>query len=325
MRNLNRREFLRLVGATGVTVSLSDRLAPVFAEALSGPAGGRPPVVWLQGGSCSGCSVSLLNTVKPDIAEVLTGIISLEFHQTLMAAVGDHAMDTLERVRKQYAGQYYLVVEGSIPVGAGGRYCTLGEQNGKPMMFTDIVKRMGADARGIIAAGTCATYGGIPAGKSNPTEAKSVSDILPGKAVINVPGCPIHPDRLLGTLVHLIKYGVPALDSLKRPTMFFGKCVHDLCGRRELFDKGVFATTYSERGCLYKLGCKGPMAYNDCPKRRYNNAVSWCVGANSPCLACVEPGFPDLSSPFYVRQYEYGPVGTPTPQPAGTRVIGGNI
>jgi hydrogenase small subunit len=324
MRNLSRREFLRLCGATGAALGLTHTLRPEIVEALAGPAAGQPPVVWLQGGSCSGCSVSLLNGVQPDIATVLTKVISLEFHQTLMAANGDAAMDILADVRERYAGKYFLVIEGSVSTGDKAMYATLGEHGDKPIAFIDQVKKMASGAKAVVAVGTCAAFGGIPAAGANPAGCRAVGDVISGVPLINVPGCPIHPDRVLGTLVHAIKYGIPELDHLRRPTVFFGKCVHDLCDRRPMFEEGKFAKRLSELGCLYKLGCKGPMAFNDCPTRKYNNGANWCVGANSPCLACVEPEFPDKTSPFFQRMPEYGPAGTPSPQPRQGKLIGGD-
>jgi hydrogenase small subunit len=321
---MDRREFLRLCGATGAALSLADLLKPEIAEAFAGPEGGKPPVIWLQGGSCSGCSVSLLNSVSPEIADVLTGVISLKFHQTIMSAAGDQAMNVLNDVRKKYRGQYVLIVEGTVPLGADGKYATLGEKGEKPITFSKWVKDMASSAKAVLAVGSCASFGGIPAGSPNPTESMPVSKIISGVPLINIPGCPSHPDWILGTVVHLIKYGIPDLDQHARPKMFFGSCIHDACGRRKDFDKGMFATRLSEPGCLYKLGCKGPMAFADCPTRKFNNGTSWCVAANSPCLACVEPEFPDKSGPFFVKIPEYGPAGTAAPQPHQVKLIGGN-
>ena len=323
MRNLSRREFVQLCAATGAALSLTELIKPEIIEAFSGPAGGLPPVVWIQGGSCSGCSIGVLNAVSPDIKTVLTEVISLKFHQTIMAANGDSAMAVLDEVYQQYPGQYFLVVEGGIPVGQGGMYATLGEHGVKPITFESWVRKMSEKAKAVVAIGACATYGGIPAASVNPTSSKRVTDIVKGVPVINVAGCPPHPDRVLGTVVHAIKYGVPELDDYLRPTMFYGKCVHDLCGRRHHFDKGQFAKTLTDHGCLYKLGCKGPMSYSDCPTRKYNNGTSWCVQANSPCLACVEPSFPDHSSPFFGIIKEYGPAGTPSPKPQQNVIFGG--
>ena len=324
MRNMDRREFLRLCGATGTAISLSEALKPEIAAAFAGPKGGKPPVLWLQGGSCSGCSIGLLNSVSPEIADVLTGVISLNFHQTLMSAAGEQAMHVLTDVQKKYRGEYVLIVEGSIPLAAEGKYATLGEKGDQPIPFSKWVKDLAADAKAIIAVGSCAAFGGLPAAAPNPTGSVPVSKVVGGKAVINIPGCPSHPDWVLGTVVHLLKFGMPALDKHGRPKLFFGRCVHDLCGRRKAFDKGEFATRLSEKGCLYKLGCRGPMAFADCPERRFNNGTSWCVAANSPCIACVEPEFPDNTGPFFERMPEYGPGGTFVPEPKPAKLTGGN-
>lgn len=324
MRKMDRREFLRLCGATGAAIGLANVLKPEIAEAFAGPEAGKPPVIWLQGGSCSGCSISLMNAVSPDIADVLTGIISLKFHQTIMAAAGDQAMGVLPEVRNKYRGQYVLVVEGTVPVGAKGKYAMLGEKNDKPVAFSKWVKEMAADAKAVLAVGSCASFGGIPAGLPNPTDSMPVSEVVNRKDVINIPGCPSHPDWILGTVVHLFKYGMPDLDGHGRPKMFFSRCIHDICERRPAFDRGLFATKLSEKGCLYKLGCKGPMAFADCPTRLFNNGTNWCVGANSPCLACVEPEFPDKAEPFFVKMPEYGPAGTPAPQSKAVKLLGGD-
>lgn len=321
MNSLNRREFIRLCTATGAALGLSHTLKPEIIEAFSGPAEGKPAVIWLQGGSCSGCTVSLLNSVEPDIAKVLTDVISLKFHQTLMSAAGESAINVLTEVAKTYKGNYYVVVEGAVPVGAHGLYATLGEHGKDPITFETWIKELLPNAKGVIAVGTCSAFGGIPAAGSNPTGSKPVSAFVNKERLINIPGCPTHPDRILGTLVHLIKYGMPELDALRRPVMFFGKTIHDLCERRPDFDKGIFAKSFADSGCLYKLGCKGPMAFNDCPIRKYNNGTSWCVGANSPCLACAEPEFPDGVSPFLEQIKEYGVAGTPSPKSQYKTVI----
>ena len=324
MRKLDRREFLRLCGASGAAICLTDVLKPEIAAAFAGPKGGKPPVVWLQGGSCSGCSISLLNAVSPEIAEVLTGIISLDFHQTLMSAAGDQAMNVLQEVQKKYRGEYVLIVEGTVPTGANGKYATLGEKGEKPVPFVTWVKEMAAGAKAVLAVGSCAAFGGVPAAAPNPTGSLPASKVISGKTIINIPGCPSHPDWVLGTVVHLLKFGMPDLDKHGRPKMFFGRCIHDLCKRRQAFDRGDFATRLSGKGCLYKLGCKGPMAFADCPERRFNNGTSWCVSAGSPCLACVEPEFPDKTEPFFVRMPEYGPEGTSVPEPRATNLTGGS-
>jgi hydrogenase small subunit len=91
------------------------------------------------------------------------------------------------------------------------------------------------------------------------------------------------------------------LDEHRRPKAFFGTLIHENCPRRAYYDERKFAKKLSDPGCLYELGCKGPVTYADCPIRLWNNGVNWCVGSGAPCMGCVEPGFPDLVSPLYEK------------------------
>jgi hydrogenase small subunit len=325
MSSLSRRDFLKLCVSTGAAFGLSEMLLPDIIQAFGGPQAGNPPIIWLQGGSCSGCSISLLNSVAPEIGEVLTKVVSLKFHQTLMSANGDMALEAIRDVQRRFDGEYILIVEGTVPLGGEGRFATLGEQSGREIAFTEWVKSSVRHAKAVVAVGSCASFGGIPAGRPNPTRSVSLGDFMTSRSLVNLPGCPSHPDWILGTVVHLVKYGVPKLDNFLRPTMFYGRCIHDLCERRKDFDNGIFATKFAERGCLYKLGCKGPMTYADCPKRKFNSGTNWCVGASSPCLGCAEPGFPDVTSPFFVRMDQYGPAGTVPPEGSKTRLLGGEV
>lgn len=94
----------------------------------------------------------------------------------------------------------------------------------------------GEKAKHVLCVGTCASYGGISAAKPNPSGSKSVKEVL-NREVIRLPGCPCHPDWVVGTLAHLVGYGLPELDSQSRPTMFYGATIHDTCTRRGYFDK----------------------------------------------------------------------------------------
>ena len=98
--------------------------------------------------------------------------------------------------------------------------------------------------------------------------------------------------------------GLPAaseLDPWGRPKLFYGKLVHDSCQRRGQFDTGRFARKPGEAGCLYLLGCKGPMTYADCPERLWNGGTNWCVGSGAPCQGCAEARFFDRFGPVYEK------------------------
>lgn len=302
---LSRREFIRLCAGSAAAISMSGFLAPFMAEAAEA---GAPPVIWIQGASCTGCSVSLLNTVHPSIQEVLLKVISLRYHPNVMAAAGDLAIkEAMYKVAQENKGKFFLVVEGSVPTGADGLFCTVGEENGKPITFQKLVQDIGSQAKAILCFGTCSAYGGIPATPPNPTDCKPVSEVVKNVPIVNVPGCPPHPDWMVGTIAHVILYGdYPELDDFQRPKMFFSGIIHDNCPRRQYFDNAIFAKNFSEPGCLLEIGCKGPLAHCDCTTRLWNGGVNWCIKSGAPCIGCTEPQFPGW--PIYERMPEM-PVG----------------
>ncbi|MFW0967395.1 MAG: twin-arginine translocation signal domain-containing protein, partial [Thermacetogeniaceae bacterium] len=125
MSQISRRDFLKVCAGSVAAVSLSQLLFPELAKAA--PASGKPPVIWLQGASCTGCSISLLNSGQPGMKEILTEIIDLKFHPNVSAAAGELAMKVIDETKE--AGKFYLVVEGAVPTKDGGIYCTVGERN----------------------------------------------------------------------------------------------------------------------------------------------------------------------------------------------------
>ena len=271
------------------------------------------PIVWIQGAGCTGCSVSVLNAVSPRIQNLLLDELvpghqlNLMFHATIMAGQGEPVIEVLKDTEENRKGGYILVVEGAIPTAEGGAYGSIGERAGKHLTILQSVEELGKNAMLTIALGTCAAFGGIPAAKPNPTACKGVKAVFDEKGietpVVNIPGCPMHPDWFIGTVSVILFSGAEALDldQLGRPRLFFGQLIHENCPRRADFDKGKFAQKLGEPGCLYKVGCKGHYTYADCPLRQWNNGVSWCVKAGSPCLGCVEPEFPDGTSPMYEK------------------------
>jgi hydrogenase small subunit len=272
------------------------------------------PVVWLQGAACTGCAVSLLNSFSPHAAQVMLRELapgkhlSLRFLATVMAGQGGQVVDVLKDTTAKDKGGYFLVMEGSIPLG-DPMFATLGGEDDREIPVYERAADLARSAAAVVSMGTCAAFGGIPAGEGNLTGATSMADFLKregiGVPVVNIPGCPPHPDWLLGTLVAVAMYGLEAvaadLDELARPKMFYGTCIHETCPRRADFDAGRFAKKFGDPGCLYELGCKGPITFADCPTRMWNSGTNWCIGAGSPCHGCVEPDFPDRLSPLYQK------------------------
>ena len=273
------------------------------------------PAIWLQCAGCSGCSVALLNVESPTVKNIIVdqlvpgAHVSLKFHPTIMAGSGEMALSMTEGAAAPPKG-YLLVVEGAVPTGHA-RYGGVGEQGGKHIEMAQKVRELAQDALAVIAVGTCSSFGGIPAAAPNPTGCKPVSEILEEAGinvpVINLPGCPPHPDWLAGTIASVLLFGLPGpqeVDVLARPKRFYGRLIHENCPRRADFEAGKFARAIGEAGCLYELGCRGPITNADCPERMFNSSINWCIKAGSPCMGCVEPEFPDVVSPLYRKTPE---------------------
>lgn len=272
------------------------------------------PVIWLQAATCTGCSVSVLNSVSPSIKNILIDEVvpgkhvNLRYHATVMAGQGDAAIEEMETISAKKKGGYILVVEGAIPTASNGVHGSLGEKDGKPVSMASRVEHLSQNALAVIALGTCAAYGGIAAGAPNPSGSVGVDAFLKRKKVnvplINIPGCAPHPDWFVGTVASVMLNGLPKPDEMdehKRPKAFYGKLIHENCPRRAYFEEGKFARKFGDPGCLNELGCKGPVTYADCPLRLWNHGTNWCIGSGGSCIGCVEPGFPDLLAPFYQK------------------------
>jgi len=295
---LTRREFLGLCAMSAVGASLAELLLVDLDNSVAAKDIRKPSVVWLELGSCTGDTISLDNTASPTVKELFSNIIDLRYHWIFMNVNGGNATGLLRQVVKEQAGDFILVVEGSVETADGGSWDTVAFEGGSMQSGLSILKDIAPKAKHVIAIGTCASYGGPAATKPNPSKSVGVQDVL-DRLVINTPGCPCHPDWFIGTLYHLINYGVPELDTHHRPKLFYGRLLHDQCQRRTYFEKGIFAKHLGEPWCMYTVGCRGPRTYADCPNREWNQTDNWPVGCNTPCIGCVEPGFPDISMPFF--------------------------
>ena len=239
----------------------------------------------------------------------------MDFHPTLMADEGEDAMRFMLRMAQEHAGEFLLVVEGAVSEEKGGRYCVIGEAGHEEFPLSSTLERLAPHAAAVLAVGGCAAFGGVSAAKGSVTGAMGVQAFFRRKGiatpVINVPGCPPHPDWMVGTLLllldsverHGLTEGVAALarnlDEWGRPRAFYGNSTHENCPYLYLFDEGRMAASLADKtGCRYELGCKGPGAWCDSPLRRWNGRVNWCV-ENALCIGCVQPDFPDGQSPFY--------------------------
>jgi hydrogenase small subunit len=286
--DFTRRDFLKVCSMAAAAVGLPASAAEKMAERVA--AARKPSVVWLQFQECTGCTESLLRTSHPGAAELILDLISLDYSETLMAAAGHQAEKSLEETVKANEGKYVCVVEGAIPTKDGGVYCKIANRTA-----VDILKEVGGKAGAVIAIGSCASWGGIPSADPNPTGAVGVPELLKGKPLVTIPGCPANPYNLLGTVLQYATFGtLPALDEKLRPKFAYGRVIHDDCPRRPHFDAGRFAQRYGDEGsrqgwCLYKMGCKGPRTHANCSLLNFGEVIgAWPIGIGAQCFGCTE-------------------------------------
>jgi len=290
---VSRRDFLRLcsviIAAAPAGLALTKAGSVAEVAARIGKAR-RPSVIWLHFQDCTGCTETLLRTSAPDAAHLILDVISLDYHETLMAASGAQAEAALRKAMNDNAGKYVLVVEGAIPTRDNGVYMQLG---GRPAV--QVVKEVAAKAAAVIAIGSCASWGGIPSSDPNPTGAVGVDTVISGKPIVNLPGCPPNPYNLLAVVLEYVTMNrLPQMDELHRPTFAYERVIHENCPRRAHFDAGRYANAFGDEGhrkgwCLYKLGCKGPVTHAACSTRHFNELPGvWPIGIGAPCLGCTE-------------------------------------
>lgn len=337
-QGVNRRDFMKLcgmmVGAMGLTglpsfgkgapTTSLDAIEPtvaLVAHALESKP--RLPIIWLELQDCAGCSEALIRSHSPTAVDLVLNKITVEYHETLSAAAGFQVEEAKQAAMKKYAGQYILVVEGSISPADDGIYCTVGGRSS-----LDILKEAADDAAAIIATGNCASFGGIPKANPNPTGAVGVTQLITGKPVVNISGCPAIPEAFTGVVAHFLVFGaLPELDHLNRPKTFYGHTIHDRCLRRPFYDAGKFANSFDDEGarqgwCLYKLGCKGPTTYNSCATLKWDAGLSFPIQSGHPCLGCSEPNFWDGGG-FY--QGQSAPLNRPNMAAVGAAVVAGLV
>ena len=299
-RGVSRRSFMKFAMAMTAALALPAAYAPRIAQAVA--TAPRVPVIWLRGQDCSGNTMSFLRSADPTVVELLLDLLSLDYHETLMASAGASADLARVATMEKYPNGYIAVVEGGIPTADDGVYCMIG---GRP--FRDVVREVTAGALATIAVGSCAFDGGLPAASGGPTGAVGVGQVASGGVIVNLPGCPMNVDNLTATIVHYLTWKQwPVTDSRQRPLFAYGGLIHNQCERRAHFEFGEFVLAWgdeaSQKGwCLYKMGCTGPEAYGNCPSQQFDAGTSWPVRAGGGCIGCTMPGFWDEMSPFYRR------------------------
>lgn len=278
-------------------------------------------ILWIsEGMSCDGDSVSMTAAMQPSIEDIVLGLIpgipKVHVHNKVLAKeTGDDLVAPFEAAARGELGPYVFVVEGSIPneeVHAEGYFTSFGydHETGQPIPLNIWIDRLAPKALAVVAAGTCATYGGIHAMAGNPTGCMGLADYLGWDfrsaadiPIVNVPGCPIQPDNFMETLLWLLwqvagSAPMIPLDGELRPQWLFGKTVHEGCDRAGYYEQGDFARDYNSPKCQVEVGCWGPVVNCNVPKRGWMNGIGGCPNVGGICIACTMPGFPDKVMPF---------------------------
>ena len=299
-RGISRRSFLQFCSLTAASLGLGSAGAQEIAHAMETKP--RTPVIWLHGLECTCCSEAFIRSYTPIVADVVTNMVSLDYDDTIMAAAGEQAEESLHETIEKYKGNYILAVEGNIPLHQGGINCV---PNGE--IFLNKIKHGAEGAKAVIGWGSCAAWGCVQAAKPNPTECVPITEVITDKPIVLVPGCPPIPEVMTSVITYILTYDrLPPLDRLGRPKMFYGQRIHDKCYRRGHFDAGQFAEKFDDQGaklgyCLYKVGCKGPTTYAPCSTIQWNEGLSWPVKSGHGCIGCAEPNFFDKGS-FYEHE-----------------------
>lgn len=277
-------------------------------------------VLWITAGlSCDGDTISMTAATQPSLEDLVLGAIpgipKMHFHNPVLAYEnGDEFMQFLHRAAANELGPFLLVVEGSIPDEknkAEGYWAAFGRgPDGQPITTCEWIDRLVPHAWAVMAAGTCAAYGGIHAMAGNPTGCMGLPDYLgfdwKSKAdipIVCVPGCPVQPDNFMEVLLYLLRMAagmapmIP-LDESLRPTWLFGATVHEGCDRAGYYEQADFTEEYGSPKCIVKLGCWGPVVQCNVGKRGWMGGIGGCPNVGGICIGCTMPGFPDKFMPF---------------------------
>lgn len=266
-------------------------------------------VLWFQGGACSGNTMSFLNAEEPSVVDLIVDFgLDLIWHPSLGMELGEQAKKIFADCASGARDMDIFVFEGTVIEGPNG---TGMMQTFADRPMKDWVDELAAAASIVVAIGDCACWGGIPATDPNPTDSTGLQfhkrakggylggDFVSkaGLPVINIPGCPAHPDWITQILVALAtgRAGDLSLDELHRPETFFKTFTQTGCTRVQFFEYKQDTASFGEgtrTGCLfYEFGCRGPMTHSPCNRILWNRQSSK-TRAGMPCIGCTEPEFP---------------------------------
>jgi hydrogenase small subunit len=352
VRGVTRRDFLKYCGSVAAALGLAETMAPQIAAALEG-APKLLPALWINGGSCTGCTESIAQVDSPDVASIVLDYLSFEYFETIMATAGHQAEENIKKRVEE--GGYIVIYEGSVMTGFKGRTMTAGAPDHTGLA---ILEEVASNALAVLAVGSCAVDGGWVKAHPNPAGATGVAAYLQSKGidkpVVNLPTCPVNPEWIVAMVVQLLLVAggdvAKFVDAtkwvmrnytdevtgenvdLRMPAGIYGQSIHDNCPRRGHFENGEFVSELGSKEealgyCLYKVGCKGPQTFTQCPVTRWNREASWCVEAGGPCIGCGGLNWVDNNAPFLMRMsdMQLDAVGLGNVQPGTAAAVVGGV
>jgi hydrogenase small subunit len=290
-------------------------VTPTFADP-------RPvSLLWITSGlGCDGDSIAMTAATSPSLEDLLRGALPgmppvVMFNPVFAFESGADFLRAFSDAARGELDPFILVLEGAVPneeINGDGHWAGMGvdAHTGQPILTNTWIDQLAPRAAAILALGTCAAYGGVPAMRNNPTGAMGLRDYLGadwvsrlGVPIVNLPGCPVQPDNITETLLSLVLHTAgsgPALelDEQGRPERIFGRTVHESCNRAGFAQSGQFSQDHGDGLCLVKLGCSGPVVKCNVPIRGWVNGIGGCPNVGGICMACTMPGFPDKYMPF---------------------------
>lgn len=257
-------------------------------------------VLWLSGAGCDGCTMATLGASDPSLEDLLLGRLPGGPQVRLVhpALALESGPDYLARLTAAARGELHplvLVLEGSVPderLAGPGSFSRLGGEGDRPLTTADWLDRLAPQADVVVAIGSCATWGGVPAAAGSPTGAMGLEAYLgwsfvsrQGLPIVNVPGCAPSGDAFVEVLVaihlHLERATPLELDAERRPRWLYASPAHPVPPRADYLPDTAF-----QPGDRPAVGCPVPAL-------GWMRGVGGCATVGGACIGCTDRDFTD--------------------------------
>jgi hydrogenase small subunit len=254
----------------------------------------------------------MLGAADPGIEDILCGGVPdvprvTLVHPVLALESGAAYRAQLERAARGELAPFVLVLEGSVldeSLAGEGSFSQLGMQGEKPLTTAAWIDRLSPHAEAVVAIGSCATWGGIPAAAGNVTGAMGLEEYLGREfrsrvrlPVINMPGCAPSGEAFIDTLIYLFLHLaclVPLdLDGEHRPRWLYSEETPPLPPRADYLPPAAYDVTDRPT-----VGC--PV-----PRQGWMRGIGGCARVGGACIGCTDRDFADrhlaLARPHVLR------------------------